>query len=107
MMKPSKLLKKKVDINDVVRKKKFVFNTKGKPTKKEVVELKRTHNNIFVCVAKEQSKLVEKNRFEEMVKDVDMDITEEPALEKEKRLQRVTIRQQEFRVQYAKTSWRT
>ena len=33
-----------------------------------------------------------------MVKDVDMDITEELALEREERLQRVTIRQQEFRV---------
>ena len=34
MMEPSKLMKKKVDISDGVRKKKFVFNTKGKLTKK-------------------------------------------------------------------------
>ena len=52
MMRPSKLMKKKVDISDGVRKKKFVFNTKGKLTKKEVVELKRTHkNNIFDWVS--------------------------------------------------------
>jgi hypothetical protein len=60
-----------MDISDGVRKKKFVFNTKGKLTKKEVVELKRTHGNIFDWVAKEQIKLVEKSKFEEKVKDVD------------------------------------
>ena len=67
MMEPSKLMKKKVDISDGVRKKKFVFNTKGKLTKKEVVELKRTHNKIFDWVAKEQNKQAEQSKFEEMV----------------------------------------
>ena len=39
-------------ISEEVWKKKFVFNTKGKLTKKEVVELKRTHkNNIFDWVS--------------------------------------------------------
>ena len=93
MMKPGKLLKKKVDISDEVRKKKFVFNSRGKLTKKELVELKKTNSNIFAWVAKEQSKLVEKSKFEEKVKDVDMDTAEEPALEREERLQRVAIRQ--------------
>ena len=44
---PSKTQARKLTISEGVRKKKFVFNTRGELTKKEVVELKRTHNNIF------------------------------------------------------------
>ena len=52
LQKSSKLTEKKLNISAGVRKNKFVFNTKGKITKKEVVELKRTHNNIFDWVVK-------------------------------------------------------
>jgi hypothetical protein len=98
MMEPTKLMKKKVEISDGVRKKKFVFNTRGNLTKGEVVELRRKHSNIFDWAAKEQSKQAEQSRFEKMVKDVEMVSTEEQALEREERLQRLNIRKQEFRV---------
>ena len=52
LQRSSKLTEKKLKISDGVRKSKFVFNTREKLTKKEVVELKRTHNNIFDWVAK-------------------------------------------------------
>ena len=59
LQRSSKLTEKKLKISDGVRKSKFVFNTKGKITKKEVVELKRTHNNIFNWVVKEKCKVIE------------------------------------------------
>jgi hypothetical protein len=54
LQKSSKLTEKKLTISAGVRKNKFVFNTKEKLTKKEGVELKRTHNNIFDWLAKEK-----------------------------------------------------
>ena len=60
LQKSSKLQEKKLTISAGVRRSKFVFNTRGKLTKKEVVELKRTHNNIFDWVAKEKYKVMEK-----------------------------------------------
>ena len=77
---------------------KFVFNTRGKRTKEEVVEMKRTHNNIFDWVAKEKCKVVEKDNFEMRMQDVDMVTIEETVLEREGRLQRVIVKQKEFRV---------
>ena len=61
-----------------------MFNTKGKLTKKEVVELKRTHNNIFDWVAKEKYKVMEKDSFEQKMKDVDMTTIEETILERDR-----------------------
>ena len=53
LQKPGKVQDRKLAISEEVRKKKFVFNTKGKLTKKEVVDLKRTHmNNIFDWVSR-------------------------------------------------------
>ena len=99
LQKPCKVQDRKLAISEGVRKKKFVFNTRGKLTKKEVVELKRTHtNNIFDWVSKEKCKVLEKDHFEERMKDVDMDTDEVQVLEREERLQRVITRQQEFRV---------
>jgi hypothetical protein len=98
LQRSSKLTEKKLKISDGVRKSKFVFNTRGKLTKKEVVELKRTHNNIFDWVAKEKCKVIEKDNFEQKMKDVDMATIEETALEREERLQRVIVKQKEFQV---------
>ena len=42
--------------------------------------------------------MLEKDHFEERMKDVDMDTDEVQVLEREERLQRVITRQQEFRV---------
>ena len=39
------------------KKKKFIFNTRGKITTKESKELKRTHKNIFDWVQKEKSRI--------------------------------------------------
>ena len=51
-------------MSEAGKRKKFVFNTRGKITKKESKELQRTHNNIFDWVQKEKSVLAEKNNFE-------------------------------------------
>ena len=96
LQKPGKVQDRKLAISEGVMKKKFVFNTRGKLTKKEVVEMKRTHNNIFDWVAKEKCKVVEKDNFEMRMQDVDMDTIEETVLEG--RLQRVIVKQKEFRV---------
>ena len=60
--------------------------------------MKRTHNNIFDWVAKEKCKVVEKDNFEMRMQDVDKDTIEETVLEREERLQRVIVKQKEFRV---------
>ena len=70
LQKPSKVQERKLTISEGVRKKKFVFYTRGKLTKKEVVELRRTNNNIFDWVAKEKNKVMEKDNFEERMQDV-------------------------------------
>jgi hypothetical protein len=69
LQKSSKLTEKKLTFSAGVRKNKFVFNTRGNLTKKEVVELKRTHNNIFEWAAKEKYKVMEKDSFEMSVMD--------------------------------------
>ena len=46
------------------KRKKFVFNTRGKITKKESKEQQRTHNNIFDWVQKEKRVVAEKDTFE-------------------------------------------
>ena len=51
-------------------------SVKGKLTKKEVGELRRTNSNIFDWVAKEKSKVEEKELFEKRVEDVDMEVDE-------------------------------
>ena len=38
---------KRKEMRDAGKRKRFVFNTRGKITAKESKELKRTHNNIF------------------------------------------------------------
>ena len=63
-----------------------------------MVEIKRTHNHIFDWVAKEKCKVVEKDNFEMRMQDVDMVTIEETVLEREGRLQRVIVKQKEFRV---------
>ena len=46
------------------KRKKFVFNTRGKITNKERKEQQRTHNNIFDWVQKEKRVVAEKDNFE-------------------------------------------
>ena len=90
------LMKKKEEISKEVRKKKFVFQKRGKISKKEAVELKRTHHNIFDWVSKENRKEQERSEFEEMEgveEEIRIDDTD---LEKEARLARVEERKKRF-----------
>ena len=90
-----KLQEKKKSISEDVKKKKFKFNTRGKLSKAEMNEIRRTHkNNIFSWVASERSKVLEMNNFEEMSSQVDSEVQREmqeaePDMYKEDRLQRV------------------
>ena len=100
MKRSKKLQDKKEAISKEVKKKKFVFNTRGKLKKKEVEELKRTHTyNIFSWVKADKQKLAEMDNFEEVASRVDKELLKEVLetdLDRENRLQRVKNRQQEF-----------
>ena len=58
--------KKKPQIrNAEIMKRKFKYESKGKITKRELEEIKRTHSNVFNWLGKEKAKLEEKRIFEE------------------------------------------
>ena len=98
LKKAEKLKEKKVEISKEVRKKKFVFNTRGKLTKNEIKEIKRTHNNIFDWVSGEKRKEKEKAEFEEKEEAEDEEAMEIDIqnLDREKRLSRVEERKRLF-----------
>ena len=82
--------KRKKDISEKVRRKKFVFNTRGKITNKESKELIRTHGNIFDWLQKQNRDIFEKDMFERK-EDAEDDINvETDSLEKEMRLEKVS-----------------
>ena len=76
---------------------KFRYNKKGKLTRKEVMEIKKTHINIMTWVKKEQEKVAEKDSFEKAIEDEPMEMeTEHDRLEKEQRIARMMARQKSF-----------
>ena len=86
--------KKKKEISNEVRKKKFTFKKGGKLTAKENSEIKRTHKNLFDWINKEKTKIEEKDRFEN-VEEMEVDsrmMEKEETLEKEERLNRMKMR---------------
>ena len=91
-----KLLERKQAISNEVRKQKFKFKTRGKITKNEEKELRRTHGNIFDWVRKERNAEIEKQEFEKKVDAEDSMEVDERDLEKEDRLSRVVARKRMF-----------
>ena len=74
-------------MSEAGKRKKFVFNTRGKITKKASKELQRTNNNIFDWVQKEKSVVAEKNNFEkkEEVESMEVESMEVETMEGEAR----------------------
>ena len=98
MKKAEKLQKKKEAISKEVKKNKFAFQTRGKITKKESAELRRTHKNIFDWVLEEKQKVTEKVEFEARVEAEDENVMEVDVvdLDKEDRLRRMEDRKRMF-----------
>ena len=75
-----------------VSKKKFIFNTKGKITKKESKELKKTHMDIFNWVQTEKRKVAEKDSFEKKEEVEEIEPMEVDTMDRQERLDRVKRR---------------
>ena len=75
----------------------FKFKKKGKLTKNEIVEIKKTHINIMDWVRKERVKLAEKESFEKEIEDEPMEMESEPErLEREERVCRMKAKKKRF-----------
>ena len=76
---------KRKEMSQAGKRKKFIFNTRGKITSKESQELERTHGNIFDWVQKEKRVFAEKHTFEKKeeaeieVEDMEVDTMAEMA----------------------------